>query len=119
MSTVYDTKGGGWSKVPNIEQYFRSDNPCDDNIAPAQLTTSHQYKENLILLLTVIEIEKIVFAKNMKKIRMRCYMKNYEQGNNAIAKGTQLCSKTRKIINIHLDQVMNWCKHCYLNSWTT
>ncbi len=33
MSTIYDTKGEGWSKVPNIERYFCSDNPCDDNIA--------------------------------------------------------------------------------------
>jgi hypothetical protein len=31
MSTIYDTKGEGWSKVPNIERYFRSDNPRDDN----------------------------------------------------------------------------------------
>ncbi len=48
MSTIYDTKGEGWSKVPNIERYFRSDNPRDDNIALAPITTSHQYKETLI-----------------------------------------------------------------------
>ncbi len=41
MSTIYDTKGEGWSKVPNIERYFRSDNPRDDNIALASITTSH------------------------------------------------------------------------------
>ncbi len=119
MSTIYDTKGEGWSKVPNIKRYFRSDNSCDDNIAQAPITTSHQYEENLILLMTVCEIEKIVLGNNMQKFRMRCFMKNYERGNNAIAKGTQLCSKTRKIITIHSDQVMNWCKHCHLNSWTT
>jgi hypothetical protein len=69
MSTIYDTKGEGWSKVPNIERYYRSDNPRDDNIALAPITTSHQYKENLILLLmTVCEIRKIVLGKNMKKI---------------------------------------------------
>jgi hypothetical protein len=33
MSNIYDTKGEGWNKVPNIERYFCSDNPCDDNIA--------------------------------------------------------------------------------------
>jgi hypothetical protein len=41
MSTIYDTKGEGWSKVPNIERYFRSDNPRDDNISQAPITTSH------------------------------------------------------------------------------
>ena len=61
MSTIYDTKGEGWSKVPNIERYFCSDDPCDDNIAQAPITTSHQYEENLILLMTVFEIKKIFF----------------------------------------------------------
>ncbi len=48
MSTIYDTTGEGWNKVSNIERYFCSDNPRDDNIAQAPITTSHQYKENLI-----------------------------------------------------------------------
>jgi hypothetical protein len=42
MSTIYDTKGEGWNKVPNIERYFCSDNPRGDNIAQAPITTSHQ-----------------------------------------------------------------------------
>ncbi len=66
MSTIYDTKGEGWNKVPNIERYFHSDNPHDDNIAQLPITTSHQYKENLILLMTVFEIKKIVLGKNMQ-----------------------------------------------------
>jgi hypothetical protein len=66
MSTIYDTKGEGWNKVPNIERYFSSDNPCDDNIGQVPITTSHQYKENLILLLTVSEIKKIFFRKIYK-----------------------------------------------------
>ncbi len=70
MSTIYDTKGEGWSKVPNIERYFRSDNLRDDNIALAPITTSDQYKENLILLMTMCEIRKIVLGKHMQKIRM-------------------------------------------------
>ena len=64
MSTIYDTKGEGWSKVPNIERYFRSNNPHDDNLA---ITTSHQYEENLILLMTMCEIMKIDLGKNMQK----------------------------------------------------
>jgi hypothetical protein len=52
MSTMYDTKGEGWNKVPNIKRYFHSDNPHDDNIAQTPITISHQYKENLILLMT-------------------------------------------------------------------
>jgi hypothetical protein len=65
MSTIYDTKSEGWSKVPNIERYFHSDNPCDDNIAQVPITASHQYKENLILLMTVFEIKKTVLGKNI------------------------------------------------------
>ncbi len=119
MSTIYDTNGEGWNKVLNIERYFCSDNPHDDNIAQSPITTSHQYKENLILLMTVFEIKKIILGKNMQKFWMKCSMRNYEQGNNAIRKRNQLCSKTRKIITIHLDRVMNWCKHCHLNLWQT
>jgi hypothetical protein len=42
MTTIYDTKGEGWNKVPNIKRYFRSNNPGDDNIAQVPITTSHQ-----------------------------------------------------------------------------
>jgi hypothetical protein len=96
MSTIYDTKGEWWSKVPNIERYFCSDNPWDDNIAQAPITTSHQYEENLILLMTVFEIKKLVLGKNMQKIRMRCFMKNYEQGNNATRKRHPTLFKDKK-----------------------
>jgi hypothetical protein len=96
MSTIYDTKGEGWSKVPNIERYFCSDNLRDDNIAQAPITTSHLYKENLILLMTVFEIKKIVLGKNRQKFRMRCSMKNYEQGNNAICKRHQTLFNDKK-----------------------
>jgi hypothetical protein len=70
MSTIYDTKGERWSKVPNIERCFHSDNLRDDNIALAQITTYHQYKENLTLLMTLCEIRKIVLGKNMQKFQM-------------------------------------------------
>jgi hypothetical protein len=96
MSTMYDTKGEGCSKVPNIERYFHSNNPRDDNLALASITTSHQYKENLILLKTVCEIKKIVLGKNMQKFWMRCFMKNYEQGNNAIRKRHPTLLKDKK-----------------------
>jgi hypothetical protein len=80
MSTIYITKGEGWNKVPNIERYFCSDNPRDDNIAQAPTTTSHQYEENLILLMTVFEIKKIILGKNMQKFWMRysISIRNYE-----------------------------------------
>ncbi len=78
MLTIYDTRGEGQNKAPNIERYFHSDNLHDDNIAQSSITTSHQYKESLILLMTVFEIKKIVFEKNMQKFRMRCSMRNYE-----------------------------------------
>jgi hypothetical protein len=66
MSTIYDTKGEAWSKVPTIERYFCSDNPCDDNIAQAPITTSHQYEENLILLMIMFEIKKTVRGRICK-----------------------------------------------------
>jgi hypothetical protein len=96
MSTIYDTKGEGWSKVPNVERYFHSDNPRDDNIAQVPITTSHQYEENHILLMTVCEIKKIVLGKNLQKFWMRCFMKNYEQGNNAIRKRHPTLFKDKK-----------------------
>jgi hypothetical protein len=96
MPTIYNTKGEGWSKVPNTKRYFHSDYPHDDNIAQAPVTTSHQYKKNLILLMTVFEIKKIVLGKNMQKFRMRCFMKNYEQGNNAICKRHPTLFKDKK-----------------------
>jgi hypothetical protein len=96
MSTKYDTKSEGWSKVPNIERYFRSGNPSDDNIAQAPITTSHQYEENLIILMTIFKIKKFVLGKNMQKFRMRCYMKNYEQCNNAICKSHPTLIKDKK-----------------------
>jgi hypothetical protein len=86
MSTIHDTNGEGWNKVPNIERYFHLENPPDDSIAQSPITTSHQYKKNLILLMTVFEIKKISLGKNMQKFQMRCSMRNYEQGNNAIRK---------------------------------
>jgi hypothetical protein len=96
MSTIYDVKGEGWSKVPNIERYFRSNNPCDDNLALAPITTSHQYEEIHILLMTMCEIREIVLGKNMQKFWMRCFTKKYERGNDAICKRQPTLSKDKK-----------------------
>ncbi len=96
MSTIYDTKGEGWNKVTYIKRYFHLDNPCEDNMAQAPITTSHQYKENPILLMTLFEIKKIVLGKNMRKFWMRCSMKNYKQGNNAIRKRHPTLFKDKK-----------------------
>ncbi len=46
--------------------------------------------------MTVCEIKKIVLGKNMHKFRMRCFMKNYEQGNNAICKRHPTLFKDKK-----------------------
>ncbi len=72
------------------------DNPRDDNITQAPITTSHQYEENMILLMTVFEIKKLILGKNMQKFRMRCSMKNYEQGNNYIRKRHPTLFKDKK-----------------------
>ena len=57
---------------------------------------SHQYEENLILLMTVFEIKKIILGKNMQKFWMRCSMKNYERGNNDIRKRHPTLFKDKK-----------------------
>jgi hypothetical protein len=46
--------------------------------------------------MTVSEIKKIVLGKNMQKIRKRCSMKNYKQGNNAIRKRHPTLFKDKK-----------------------
>jgi hypothetical protein len=46
--------------------------------------------------MTMLEIKKIVLGKTMQKIRMRCSMKNYEQGNNAIRKRHPTLFKDKK-----------------------
>jgi hypothetical protein len=46
--------------------------------------------------MTVCEIKKIVLGKNMQKFRIRCFMKNYEGGNNAISKRHPTLFKDKK-----------------------
>jgi hypothetical protein len=91
MSTIYDSKGEGWNKVPNIERYFCSDNPRDDNI-----TIANYHFTPLILLMTVFEINKIILGKNMQKFWIRYSMRNYEWGNNAIRKRHPTLFKDKK-----------------------
>ncbi len=66
MLTIYDNKGDGWSTV-NYRKYFWLDNPRNDNQVQPLMTILHQYKENMILLSTMYEIEKIVPKKNRRK----------------------------------------------------
>ncbi len=46
--------------------------------------------------MTMSEIKKIVLGKNMQKNWMRCFMKNYKQGNNAIRKRQPTLFKDKK-----------------------
>jgi hypothetical protein len=46
--------------------------------------------------MTACEIRKIVLGKNMQKFRVRCFMKNYEGGNNAICKRHPTLFKDKK-----------------------
>ncbi len=46
--------------------------------------------------MTVCEIKKTVLGKNMQKFRMRYFMKNYEQGSNAIRKRHPTLFKDKK-----------------------
>ncbi len=83
MLTIYDNKGDGWSTV-NHWKYFWLDNPCNDNQVQQLMTTSNQYEENMILLSTMYEIKKILPEMNHRKVWIKCLMKNYKQGNDAI-----------------------------------
>jgi hypothetical protein len=47
--------------------------------------------------MTVSEIKKIILEKNMQKFQMRCSMKNYERGNNAIRKRRPTLFKDKKV----------------------
>jgi hypothetical protein len=46
--------------------------------------------------MTVFEIKEIILGKNMQKFRMRCSMKNYEQGNNDTRKRHPTLFKEKK-----------------------
>jgi hypothetical protein len=46
--------------------------------------------------MTVFEIMKIILGKNMQKFRMRCSVRKYEQGNNAIRKRHPTLFKDKK-----------------------
>jgi hypothetical protein len=85
MLTIYDNKGDGWSTV-NHWKYFWSDNPHNDDQVQPLMTMLHQYKENMFLLSTMYKIKKIVPTKNCRQFWIKCFMKNYERGNNAIRK---------------------------------
>jgi hypothetical protein len=50
------------------------------------MTTSHQYEENIIILQTLAQIKKISTGKNLCKFRLRCFVKNFERGNDTIRK---------------------------------
>ncbi len=92
MLTIYDNKGDSWSTV-NHRKYFWSDNPRDDDHVQPLMTTLHQYEENMILLSTMYKIMKIVPKKNRRKFWIKCLMKNYKQGNDAIRKRHKLLFK--------------------------
>ncbi len=92
MLTIYDNKGDGRSTA-NHWKYFWSDNPRDDNQVQPFMTTLHHYKENKFLLSTIYEIKKIVPKKNHRKFWIKCLMKNYKWGNDAIRKRHKTLSK--------------------------
>jgi len=83
ISTIYDRKGENWDKV-NPRLYFRSGDPREDNAIQSTMTTSHQYEENIIILQTISQIKKIPTGKNLRKFKLRCYLKNFERGNDSI-----------------------------------
>jgi hypothetical protein len=107
MLTIYDNKGDGWSTV-NHRKYVWSDNlRYDDQVQPL-MTTLHQYEENMILLSTMYKIKKIVPKKNRRKFWIKCFMKNYKRGNDALRKRHKTLFKDTLIINMTFLQVMSW-----------
>jgi hypothetical protein len=92
MLKIYDNKGDDWSTV-NHRKYYWSDNPRDDDQVQSLMRMLHQYKENMILLSTMYKIKKIVPKKNRRKFAIKCLMKNYEPGNDAIRKRHKMLFK--------------------------
>jgi len=83
IASIYDKKGKGWEKI-NRRRFFLTGDSREDNAIPSNMTSSHQFEENLILLETLAEIKRTDTGKKTHKFRMRCFFKNYERGNNAI-----------------------------------
>ena len=75
----------GWGKI-NRNKYFRSGDIREDEAKQSVMTTSHQFEENIIILQTLAQIKKISTGKNLRKFRLRCYVKNYKRGNDTIRK---------------------------------
>ena len=85
MTSIYDKIGEGWEKI-NRKKYFRSGDVREDEAKQRVMTTSHQFEENIIILQTLAQIKKISTGKNLRKFRLRCYVKNFERGNDTIRK---------------------------------
>ncbi len=73
----------------------------EDNAIQPQMTSLHQFEENIILLETLADIKRTDTGQKRRKFRMRCSFKNYERGNNTI----HLRHKQffRDIVNHHYD----------------
>jgi hypothetical protein len=78
-STIYDKKGNGWDNVDK-KNFFQSGDPREDNATQPLMTTSHQFEENIIILETMTHIKKYQWEG------VRCYLKNYQRGNDNIRK---------------------------------
>ena len=85
MTSIYEKRGEGWDKI-NMKIYFRSGDIREDEAKQREMTTSHQYEENIIIMQTLAQIKKISTGKNRRKFRLRCYLKNFERGNDTIRK---------------------------------
>ncbi len=67
MSSIYDMKGKGWSKMSDqkIKQFFRT--PADtvrETQRTTSITTLHQYEENMIILKTMKDMKKCLYGPN-------------------------------------------------------
>ena len=85
MTSIYDKIGEGWEKI-NRKKYFTSGDIREDEAKQSVMTTSHQFEENIIILQTLAQIKKISTGKNLRKFRLRCFVKNFERGNDTIRK---------------------------------
>ena len=85
MTSIYDKIGEGWEKI-NTKKYFTSGDIREDDAKQSVMTTSHQFEENIIILQTLAQIKKISTGKNLRKFRLRCYVKNFKRRNDTIRK---------------------------------
>jgi len=84
MSSIYQTKGSGWSKV-NTKQYFMPPTNLNNSDIPEKLmTTAKEYELAYLMLSTMDSIRMSVPKPGYKKFEILCQTGDYQKANTMI-----------------------------------